>query len=467
MQATKKEESEAAMKQKIAIRREDSRTVKNTAKRETGVKAASAMAAGCAILLLCAGCGTTYQPAVQADNIQTYYTGGYTSGGSITPGGSITKIDHTANIFLQAGVSSGVLGEDVDEGPFTTAANGFLDLTLNQGTAIGTAWSDIETQGNWALEIPGVMGMVSLNQKGGTLEPFVSNQSCPSLPTAQTFQFVTFGAVNYSISGPSAYGSVDVATVGDLVNFTNLQQYVFPFKAAGTPLEVNPSPSAISGACGNSAYGQVVSVPYTSYILGTQTPLAVVDTLNINSGFLFEDAAPFTAAGAPESGAGLLGSNGAFGLAKPSSPIAISTFLAASYNGFIQANATAFGGSLSATSAACGALQTALSKLSTKPSANTIYGGDFPSNNPSATGNCDVAIDLGTQDPKNNGLFTGATVYMGAAYAGNTTGSLYSSPAVAIAGQVNGKNAIFVTQEVSPAVNSNMSSGIFLLQANQ
>jgi hypothetical protein len=97
-----------------------------------------------------------------------------------------------------------------------------------------------------------------------------------------------------------------------------------------------------------------------------------------------------------------------------------------------------------------------------------IYGGDFPQvngqDNPPASsngfGNCDLAIDLGTQDPSNNGSYPHAMVWMGASYAANTTGKTYSFPAMAIAGQLNGKNAIFVL-----GVDSTPWA-IYLLQSN-
>jgi hypothetical protein len=94
-----------------------------------------------------------------------------------------------------------------------------------------------------------------------------------------------------------------------------------------------------------------------------------------------------------------------------------------------------------------------------------IYGGDYTNEDPSTSssgyGNCDVAIDLGAQDSSNNGLYPQATVWIGAAYAGNTTGNTYSFLAVAIAGQINGKYAIFLLgfDNVQPWA-------IYLLQSN-
>lgn len=94
-----------------------------------------------------------------------------------------------------------------------------------------------------------------------------------------------------------------------------------------------------------------------------------------------------------------------------------------------------------------------------------LYGGDFTNDDPSTSsdgfGNCDLAIDLGTQDSANNGLFPNATVWLGTSYAANTTGKTYSFPAVAIAGQLNGKYAIFLL-----GVDSTEPWTIYLLQSN-
>jgi hypothetical protein len=76
------------------------------------------------------------------------------------------------------------------------------------------------------------------------------------------------------------------------------------------------------------------------------------------------------------------------------------------------------------------------------------------------------------QDTKTNGLYPAATVSIGAGFPGNTTGKKYSFPAVAIAGQVQGKFAIFVIgldaiglQIVSQGQQS-QDWGVYLLQSN-
>ena len=108
-----------------------------------------------------------------------------------------------------------------------------------------------------------------------------------------------------------------------------------------------------------------------------------------------------------------------------------------------------------------------------------LYGGDFESNKPTASttgyGNCDFAIDLGAQDTATNGLYPAATVYVGSGFGTNTTantfggtnttGKTYSFPAVAIAGQLNGKYAIFLIG-MDATGSPNQAWGIYLLQSN-
>jgi hypothetical protein len=100
---------------------------------------------------------------------------------------------------------------------------------------------------------------------------------------------------------------------------------------------------------------------------------------------------------------------------------------------------------------------------------NGIYGGDFvdasgqgnsaPFSN--CFGNCDLVIDLETPSGPNNSLYTQAIVSIGGNYAGNLKHATYSSQAVAIAGQLNGKYAIFLI-----GVDSSQPWSIYLLQSN-
>jgi hypothetical protein len=99
-----------------------------------------------------------------------------------------------------------------------------------------------------------------------------------------------------------------------------------------------------------------------------------------------------------------------------------------------------------------------------------------------------VAIDLGIEDPANNGLFPNATVFIGSSYPpfsaanpwncfGTTQVCAVSFPAAAVVGQVQGQFVIFVvTSAVSkpkaelPDGQGNLLSqpvGIYLFQKAQ
>ncbi len=86
---------------------------------------------------------------------------------------------------------------------------------------------------------------------------------------------------------------------------------------------------------------------------------------------------------------------------------------------------------------------------------------DDPTTSTNGFGKCDLAIDLGTQDPANNGLYPNATVWMGSDYPASKTNKEYSFPAVAIAGQLNGKYAVFLI-----GYDSTQPWAVYLLQSN-
>jgi hypothetical protein len=170
------------------------------------------------------------------------------------------------------------------------------------------------------------------------------------------------------------------------------------------------------------------------------------------------------------------------GVKAPVGPVDVSAVVGAQYNGIfyspqntvpatfdITALASAFGNH-TATSAACSALQasivgsTSAGTVSSLPSANSLYGGEFLSmssggmvNDPTGSNgseNCDVVIDLGQQDSAAGGQFPNATVFIGANFppfsASNPltcSGSpcAISFPAAVIVGQVNGRYVVFVT----------------------
>jgi hypothetical protein len=371
--------------------------------------------------------------------------------------------------------------------------------------------------GGFAVELAGQAGgLVQPSSSslftGSVVTPLVAANECPNFKTAQPYQFITIPGPQYTTSLPTpvadwnpstdtAYGSVDVAGSGDTITFTNIVQYTLPpvaGKAPGAP--TYPGASSITGACGKNYAGYLTVIP------AVDTSVTVTNPLNGNqytvyppqatvaigpTGLLVEDNG-YTGAlnGVPSTyyttyyqnslGAGV----GAIGLPQPSSPLSDSganAVAGAQYLGYIydpgytylygymnenigttgqSSHLASFGGITSSTSR-CASFAAQTGALT-----NGIYGGDFTNDDPTTStdgfGNCDFAIDLGTtQSP--NGFYPNVTVWMGANYPANPQSptATYSFSAVAIAGQLNGKYAIFIL-----GVDSTQPWAIYLLQSN-
>jgi hypothetical protein len=204
----------------------------------------------------------------------------------------------------------------------------------------------------------------------------------------------------------------------------------------------------------------------------TASPQAIVG-IDPVSGLLVEDNGAVSASSPLEGSSPALYYNnvlgagtGAVGLPQPSSAVDSKALASGQYLGFVYSAGAFTGISASAWSShlvsfgfaavpsSCGAL--------TGSSSTLLYGGDFdPSKSADGYGNCDLAIDLGAQDAKNNGLFPHAEVRIGAAYPGNSMAKTDSFSAVVIAGQLNGKFALFLI-----GVDATQPWAAYLLQSN-
>ncbi len=456
------------------------------------------MALALSMAAMAIGCGSNKVTTVvttTADPSQLYFAPGMDNSNLAT-----YAIDDTANTFVRS--TYGPSGATItDAGTISTSAlpDGIVSLAatyINSG-GNGTVTSSIyPVAGSWAVVLPGQAALIDLNipaeptsQQTYTtaidyFAPAVPANSCPSLPTAQTFQFVTIpnrlnssSALQKNAWNPkleTAYGSVQVVTSGSSVAFSSVTQNLLPEYAvnAATPPSFSTAAKAV---CAPTYYGQVISVPGVTTVNsnGIFTPTA---TIGIGpSGFMVEDAG----SGAADATTGLAYENllgagyGAIGLPQPSSDLT-SALIGAQYRGFLYFPATSsssafsliasFGG-ISNPQTSCAPLLSQLSAASPRPSSNIVYGGEFAGNNPAsnATGNCDLAIDLGAKQAA-NGLYD-ATIYVGAAFPQNSSGVLYSFSAVAVAGQLDGKNAIFVIGADTTGSPSR-AWGIYLLQSN-
>ena len=467
----------------------------------------SCLLGGVSLLLCISGCGSGNKssdiaPTAPAQGPQTYfapYMAGTTNGGVILGGPKIYAIDDSADAFSQ---STFQLNPPQQQGPqvinvgvTTPAKRGLLSLGITTNyvsdsssrTFIPTSYNPPKS-GSFALELAGQAGgLVQLVGQPAAL--LVAAVQCPSSKTAQTYQFVTIPAalVNPSVvpipastwdpTTDTAYGSVDISSDGVNINFNNIHQYTLSSQA---PTQQPSSP--VTGICAPTVFGSTITlgqltvknpIPGGGLSTPPQASVGIGPT-----GLLVEHNGAGDASSVifPGTSPGLFYDNtlgagtGAVGLPKPSGPLDTGALLGTQYLGFIY-GAGIFGNASSPTGWSSHLASFGFSSVPSScaaVAANTgtmIYGGDFPKDDPTASsdgfGNCDLAIDLGMQDTSNNGRFPKATVWMFAGYAANTTGKNYSFPAVAIAGQLKGKNAIFLI-----GVDSTQPWAIYLLQSN-
>jgi hypothetical protein len=404
----------------------------------------------------------------------------------------VTSYDFTGG----TGTSTG--GTVQDSGNLSQLANGIydLDITYYQGQTLSAP------TGSWLMEIPGEAGFTELETTNsfGTVTsfaPLAPTNSCPSISSSQAFQFVTIPkplstkpvlvANGWNPKLEAAYGSVTVTTSGSNVQFGSISQFTLPSTNGGTPgTPTTKYASSVTAVCSPTFFGQTISYPTSGTVSnpgsnGTQENPPVATIAISPSGFLVEDA------GAP-SGAtnssippyeNLLGAAyGAIGLPKPAGALSTSDVVAAQYQGILYGAASGSSASISSPgfrligSFGYSNLQaTSCPSDLPAPSSTIIYGGEFANNDPSvpanAFGNCDLAIDLGDPDSSNNGLYPNATVTVSASFPYNDQGSAFSVSAVAVAGQIKGKYAIFLIGLESDKTGKPIQPwGIYLLQSH-
>lgn len=458
------------------------------------------------LALLVAGCASSTNSGGSSGGtsnpVQVYLAAGV---GSLTASSSDGEtlatytLDNTLNTFVvNAYGPSGVIISTVagsttstgttilESGNISTLSNGIvpLDATYFPGAVLSSASQPSQT-GSWAVEIPGQAALVEVEatNAGGsatTFAPLVATQLCPTLKSSQSFQFVTIprGSSNsgWNPETETAYGSVSVSTSGSAVQFSNISQYTLPATNGGTPgTPAIPAASTAATVCSQTLFGETMSIPETVTVEnpgGNSQSSSPAATIGISSsGFLLEDSGSEQG---PSPYENVLGAGyGAIGLQKPSSALDTSTVVATQYQGILYG---AHDGSIAGVSGpgfrlissfGYSNLGTACPTLPAPSTSTILYGGEFASNDPSvnAYGNCDLALDLGTQDPNNNGLYPEATVYVSASFPYNGVGTAYSFPAVAIAGQIGGKYAIFLVG-MDTAGSPAQPWGIYLLQSN-
>jgi hypothetical protein len=442
--------------------------------------------AAAALGLVVAGCiGNTTATAPPSPS-QLYFA---PTGGDVYA--STYAIDHTANSFVRDVYGfdgSAAAGATVtDSGVISILPNGIVSLgtTYNENSSgVTTVYNPPQT-GSWAVELPGEAALIGMKAYS-TFTPAVPTEFCPSLSTAENFQFVTIPnrlsnnssivANNWNPQLETAYGSVQIGTTGTTVQFSSLTQYTLPLNGAAAGPPQNPGPATATAACSPSFYGQIVGYPSAVSVINPGGSQSVPPSATIGigpSGFLVEDAGSSQIKG--QTYENILGAGyGAIGLPVPPSALSTSSLASAQYQGFLYGS----GGPVSLTQSGPGFsligsfgykdLQSSCPTLPAPSTPTIIYGGEFANNDPSsrAFGNCDLAVDLGTQDATTNGLFPAATVYVTSGFPANGIGRAYSFSAVAIAGQMRqGKLAIFLIGADTTGSPS-QAWGIYLLQSN-
>ena len=448
-----------------------------------------------AAMIFIAGCGSNSKessPTPVAPTPQNYFApaiAGTTNGGAPLTVSQTFTIDDTAKAFSQTTYQLQLPQEGsqvINAGLLSVAQRGLRDLATTANYTftgaspnyVATTYNPPQT-GSFALELSGQAGgLVQL--LGQPAAPLVAAATCPASSTKQTYQFITIPAPSniWDPATETAYGSVDISATGGAVTFANVKLHTLPSAGGtGAPAQLPAVPAM--GICGPTVYGNITNVPGKPVVTGPNAgDITLQAKVGIGpTGLVVEDNG--TGANATLSGTSpplpynnVLGAGtGAVGLPAPSSAVSTSTLTGAQYLGFIYATGVYVTGSsippaFSSHVASFGFSNVPSSCASVAPATGTlIYGGDFANDNPSASpdgfGNCDFAIDLGAQDAASNGLYTGATVWVGAAYPGNTTGGGYSFPAVAIAGQLGGKNAIFLVGS-----DATQPWAVYLLQSN-
>jgi len=406
-----------------------------------------------ALALGLAGCSESANlpTAPSSGKVQTYFAGPiqntYIDNGQMT-------IDHyggqlSFEIVYNTGIAPFL------EGTYTATAAGFTNITETAGMS-GNGGTSIVTMptpatGAWLVEIPGVAATGNLLYTiNGTIQRgaatlMAANTECPNFPSAAHFLFVSMPAPNSTFPASNYYGTADIVTQGSSVDF-NSNYYTL-----GQPL-ANPTTFQGDAACATTAMGSLISYPVNFVGSGNYGGYATIAksqflaggiplTLKFNNlvqyvvGVVMPSSAVSTTALASTHYIGLI----YYPTASSSSGAAVT------YDPGVLAGAF---GDEAGTSLACSSFQTEITAslasktISQAPSTAAIYGGDFSkaltNGAPGASGTetCDMAIDLGTQDSTNNGLFPSAQLYV----AGSTT--VTSATGAAIVSQIDGRSVI-------------------------
>jgi hypothetical protein len=349
-----------------------------------------------------------------------------------------TKIDHTINQINGRDITLNPVSLNQSViGTFKTV-NEFLDLNLTNVPDQLTGQT-----GGFALDITGRAALVRYGDNTYPVIPLAPTAACPVIGGTVTYEYVTIpnatppgGNPSWVPGMDSTYGTFQVSTNGSTWNLSNIMQFTL---GGGVP--ANPGAGLPAGFCGIGPTGYTVTISSAA-----TNPLLATVTLGFGpSGFFLEDngsaqVQPVGVMASNALGAGV----GAIGVIQPSSALNTNNVVGAKYVGFYYEP-----GGVPVTQLA--SFGCSGSSCPTPPTPTATVGGVVPNDDPTQPADQNVTIDLGTQDPQNNGLYPTATVSV----------SGVSFPAAAVVGILESKYALFLICEDSI---SNVPLAIYLFQ---
>lgn len=414
--------------------------------------AAAAVAAGC-------GSGTATTTVVPGTSTaiglpaETTAAFANTYDGGQSPGEWIFTLDNTKDAFSYQAVTypaaavSGAL----------QAGSGFTSLGAG---ASGMAY---EVLGRAAILRPG---------SSATSPIFAVPQTqCYAIGGKMRFQYISMFPGSFNIASltssdqvPLGYGSIVASTdsTGKSWQFENLQGGIWT-TADGTAGTIVFGPASFTGACATANGQAAIALSGTSLldeywapepsILESAPPTATKSNVWIGpSGFFAADQSD--PAQTSPTGASVAG------IAEPSAALSTSALAAGTYLGFLyEAPTVKSTPTLTAYTAPVGFGQVVAG------SGSTLTGGVFPNDDVSGTPNSDTQINLGAEDSTYNGLYKSVSITVSdpaqncANFSGQFSGytpdgvswgvdalgyPTCTFPAVAVAGNPDGKYAVFI-----------------------
>jgi hypothetical protein len=344
-----------------------------------------------------------------------------------------------------------------------------------------------------------VLGRVAILRPGdNTASPVfaVPQTQCYAITGKVRFQYIAMfpgGAVtgppDTTYTAPLlGYGAVVASTdsTGKTWYFEDLQGGAWPSPSAPSgnpPANIVAGPASFTGTCSTGGGNAAISFSGTSNLnnfwapvqLFTPIPPAARSTIWIGpSGFFAADQSDPTQS-AP-TGASVAG------IAEPSTPLSTPSVTAGQFLGLLYQAGNSpqnYGGTGSASSA----FTAAVGFGQVVPGGgSTLTGGFFPNGGISGTPNSDIQIDLGQQDITLNGLYPAASVTvldpaqncanfiyfsLSGVVTSGTSPQGYATctfPAVAVAGRLEGKYAVFVNSYNWAAQYGGVPMQIYLFQ---